>query len=163
MKRAIVVLALVLATALPASAAQQRLENSVLGEINAVRVEHGLLPLRSSSALRHAAQEHSLEMASDGYFGHESEDGTAFWRRIQGYYGSRGYKRWSAGENLIWASPGLDADEALHVWLQSAPHRENLLSRDWREIGLGAVHAVAPGLYGGEEVTILTADFGARS
>src|SRR5438094_584361 len=158
MKRAILVLTLALAAALPASAAQQRFEGSVLGEINAVRVEHGLPPLRVSSALRAAAQEHSLEMARDGYFGHESEDGTAFWKRIRGYYGARGYRLWSAGENLIWASPDLDADEALQIWLESPGHRENLLSRDFREIGLGAVHAVAPGVYGGDQVTILTAD-----
>lgn len=45
----------------------------------------------------------------------------------------------------------------------SPEHRANLLSRDWREIGIAAVHtASAPGVYGGSAVTILTTDFGVR-
>jgi uncharacterized protein YkwD len=45
----------------------------------------------------------------------------------------------------------------------SPGHRENLLSQRWREIGISAVHASsAPGVYGGQEVTIVTADFGLR-
>ena len=45
----------------------------------------------------------------------------------------------------------------------SPGHRANLLSPRWREIGIAAVHAAsAPGVYGGHEVTIVTADFGVR-
>ncbi len=40
----------------------------------------------------------------------------------------------------------------------------NILSREWREVGLGAAHfAAAPGQYRGGPVTIVTADFGART
>jgi uncharacterized protein YkwD len=46
----------------------------------------------------------------------------------------------------------------------SPPHRENLLSREWREIGIAAIHfSSAPGEYEGRPVTIVTADFGARN
>jgi hypothetical protein len=38
-----------------------------------------------------------------------------------------------------------------------------LLTARWREVGLSAVHVnSAPGVYGGNAVTILTADFGVR-
>ncbi len=57
----------------------------------------------------------------------------------------------------------MSARLALELWLASPPHRANLLSPRWREIGLGAVHAfVAAGVYEGRAVTILTADFGVR-
>jgi uncharacterized protein YkwD len=47
--------------------------------------------------------------------------------------------------------------------MTSAPHRENILSSEWREIGIGAAHfASAKGTFGGGSVTIVTADFGAR-
>jgi uncharacterized protein YkwD len=47
--------------------------------------------------------------------------------------------------------------------LASPTHRENLLAPAWREIGLGAVHAIgAGGVYNGLDATILTADFGVR-
>ena len=48
--------------------------------------------------------------------------------------------------------------------MNSPEHRANLLDRSWREVGLSAVHAAsAPGVYGGDEVTIVTADFGFRT
>jgi uncharacterized protein YkwD len=50
------------------------------------------------------------------------------------------------------------------MWMNSPGHRENLLSRRWREIGLGAVHvASAGGEFGGGPVTVITADFGVRT
>jgi uncharacterized protein YkwD len=49
------------------------------------------------------------------------------------------------------------------MWLDSPPHRKILLTSAWREVGLGAVRALAaPGVYKGLDVTILTADFGVR-
>jgi uncharacterized protein YkwD len=139
------------------------LERSVLAEVNALRRSHGLVPLRLSPQLSAAAQAHSATMARRGFFRHESADGSAFWERVRRYYTARGYGRWSVGENLLWSSPNVDARGALRMWLNSPSHRRTLLTPEWREIGLGAVHvASAPGTYGGREVTILTADFGVR-
>jgi uncharacterized protein YkwD len=56
----------------------------------------------------------------------------------------------------------LSAREVLNLWLASPTHRATLLSPAWRDVGLGAVRAVAGGVYGGRVVTILTADFGVR-
>jgi uncharacterized protein YkwD len=53
-----------------------RLSGAVLEHTNALRVRHGLAPLRVSAGLTAAAREHSREMARDGYFGHESPDGS---------------------------------------------------------------------------------------
>jgi uncharacterized protein YkwD len=162
LKRAILILAVALAAALPASAAPQRLESSLLGEINTLRVLHGLAPLRVNPGLQAAARQHSLEMARDGYFAHESHDGSLFWQRIERYYRPPGAGRWETGENLLWAGHDLGAHEALQRWLRSPQHRAVLLRRDWREIGLRAVRTIAPGFYGGRTVTIVTVDFGVR-
>jgi uncharacterized protein YkwD len=143
--------------------AADSLEPAVLRDINAVRSHHGLVPLRLSAALSAAAASHSREMALDGFFAHESHDGSSFDKRIARYYSSRGYTSWSIGENLVWASPSLDGSQALHIWMHSPPHRANLLNPTWREVGLGAVHVVAaPGAFRGLEVTLVTADFGVR-
>jgi uncharacterized protein YkwD len=140
------------------------LETRVVARMNALRMQHGLRPLRVSWALRRAAWRHSLSMAQRGYFTHESADGTAFWRRVERYYGSRGFRYWSVGENLLWSSPDIGAAEAVSTWLASPEHRENLFAREWREVGLAAIHvASAPGVYGGRPVTIMTADFGVRT
>jgi uncharacterized protein YkwD len=139
------------------------LEQGVLADINAFRAQHGLGALTISPALTDAARQHSRSMATAGYFSHDSADGGVFWRRIQTYYpqGSRGY--WSVGENLLWSSPDVDAPGALQLWENSPPHRENLLTARWREIGISAIHVgSAPGTYGNAPVTIITTDFGVR-
>ncbi len=102
-------------------------------------------------------------MAIDGYFAHESADGSVFWQRIKAYYSSSGHSYWAVGENLVWASPNLTAKRAVKMWMNSPPHRANLLSAKWREIGLSAMYAPdAPGEYQNQAATIVTADFGIR-
>ena len=49
------------------------------------------------------------------------------------------------------------------MWLASPEHRRILLTRSWRQIGLAAIRADnAPGVYGGQSVVILAAEFGIR-
>lgn len=139
------------------------LERQVFVALNVVRKEHGLVPLRVNNALGAAARGHSRSMAEHGFFRHASYDGSAFWRRIKPTYAPLPGRYWGAGENMVWASPGLSAAQAVDLWMKSPPHRKNILTARWREVGLGGVHAVAaPGVYNGLDVTILTADFGVR-
>ena len=143
--------------------ASASLERSVLGEVNALRRAHGLVPLRLSARLSAAAGVHSRSMATRGFFGHNSADGSPFWQRVKRHYGSAGYPFWAVGENLVWASPQLSAKKALRMWLGSPSHRRNLLEPKWRELGLSAVRVEhAPGVYDGLDVTIVTANFGVR-
>jgi len=137
---------------------------ALLRDINAVRHSHGLKPLKLSLELSAAASFHSREMALGGFFAHESRDGSAFDKRVARFYPrKKAYGSWAVGENLVYASPDLSAAQAVNLWMHSSGHRENLLSPVWREIGLGAVHALAaPRTFGGLDVTLVTADFGAR-
>ena len=139
------------------------LEQGVIAAINEIRRARGLRPLRSNARLAAAADFHSRDMARKGYFEHDSANGTAFWRRIERFYPSRGFRSWTVGENLLWGSQTYGPAFAMREWMNSPPHRANILSREWREIGIGAVTvASAPGEYRGRAVTIVTADFGAR-
>jgi uncharacterized protein YkwD len=161
-------LATIFAAAAPATPTQpaatlSSLEQGVLTDINAFRVSHHLVPLRLSTALTQAARSHSVQMETDGYFAHDSYDGTAFWKRIQIFYPSARFAYWSVGENLLWSSPDVGASKALQMWIASPEHLRNLLDPSWREIGVSAVHAEsAPGVYDGQPVTIVTTDFGVR-
>jgi uncharacterized protein YkwD len=139
------------------------LETDVLAQLNQVRREHGLLPLKISATLTKAADTHSREMAQAGYFEHTSADGSAFWKRVERFYPSKGSHLWSVGENLLWSSPDVDAPGALKLWMASPEHRANILTAKWREIGISAVKAAAaPGTFNGLDVTIVTTDFGVR-
>jgi uncharacterized protein YkwD len=139
------------------------LESSLLAGVNGLRRRHGLSGLTLSRGLSSAAAYHSQQMIQHGFFEHESRGGGAFWKRVERFYASRGFRSWEVGENLAYGAPDLTATAAIRMWMNSPGHRENLLSHDWREIGLGAVHVTsAGGQFGGAPVTVITADFGAR-
>jgi uncharacterized protein YkwD len=159
-----VLLAVPARAAAPASvSADTELQSAVLTKINAVRSAHGLAALKPSIRLDRAAAGHSRAMATYGFFAHESRDGTAFWKRIAQSYPAKGYRYWTVGETLLYSSGPIDAAEAVSLWMQSPPHRKVLLARNWREAGISAVRAsAAPGFFDGEDVVILTADFGVR-
>ena len=138
------------------------LESDIVGRMNAQRGARGLRPLRVSRGLTAAANYHSQQMGLFGFFEHESRNGAPFWRRIERFYPS-GRGHWSVGENIFWESPDTSASSAVREWMQSPPHRQNILTREWREVGVAAVHfPVARGAFGGRSVTIVTADFGVR-
>ncbi len=138
-------------------------DGAVLAAINALRSRHGLAPLRQNERLEAAADSHSRSMGRRGFFAHESADGSAFWKRVQQFYPQGGFAFWAVGENLIYGSPSLGVDDAIRGWLESPGHRANMLSKEWREVGVASVHLdSAPGIYGGRPVVIVTTDFGAR-
>ncbi len=143
--------------------AEGELERLLLEEINRARSRYGVSGLRPNRALAATAREHSRAMAVDGFFQHASRDGTPFWKRLEARYAPVRTGYWSVGENLAWGSPRLGAARIVELWLESPPHRKNLLGATWREVGIGGVLALgAPGVYAGLDVTIVTVDFGAR-
>ena len=145
-------------------AALKLLGGSVVQELNRVRAVRGLAPLRATPSLAVSARRHSAQMGQRGFFAHESADGTPFWRRVERFYAGRGFRSWEVGENIFWQSPAsIAAVSVVRSWLASPGHRENILSRTWRDVGVGAVSlASAPGVYHGAPVTIVTVDFGKR-
>lgn len=144
-------------------AAADQLESQVLAELNKIRRQYGLKPLRLSAPLSAAADNHSRAMGTLGFFDHDSRDGSAFWKRVQRFYSPEGYRTWSVGENLLWSSGSLSAAAALKLWMKSPGHRQNILTGRWREIGVSALRVrSAPGVYGGRDVVIITTDFGTR-
>jgi uncharacterized protein YkwD len=145
-------------------AATPELAHSVLAAVNATRRAHGLRALRLSGPLTEAAYAHAQSLAVAGRFTHAwptTNRGFGSW--IRSFYSARGYRRWSAGENLLWASPGFTATSAVQQWLADPIHRRVMLAPSWRELGVGVMAATAaPGAYGGRDVEIAAAEFGSR-
>jgi uncharacterized protein YkwD len=141
----------------------QALDKEILARLNATRVAHGLRPLRLSRELQEAAVYQSRTMLEGGFFDHTSRDGSPFDVRLKRFYRAGGYRIWSAGENLLYNTVAISADEAIQAWLDSPHHRQNMLDPDWREVGIGTVHtASAGGTFGGKAAFVITMDFGAR-
>ena len=141
-----------------------QLETQVLSELNAIRRAHHLVPLRLSRPLSSAADSHSRARGTYGFFSHSSRDGSPFWKRVKSFYGPGSKGAWSVGENLLWSTTGIDASDAVKLWMDSPGHRKNILGPAWREVGLSALTVpAAPGVFGGYDVVIITTDFGFRS
>jgi uncharacterized protein YkwD len=140
------------------------LNAGVLTQLNMIRTEHHLAPLKINAGLDESATQHSTEMVTDGYFAHTSVNGAAFWKRLLRYYPQSSSGSWSVGENLLWTSGTLDPEQALALWMASPDHRANILNPTWRDIGVSSIsEAAAPGAYDGLNVIVITTDFGVRS
>ena len=98
-------------------------------------------------------------MVAQGFFDHESPDGGTLVDRLTGagYLGDE--DAWVVGENIGWGQGTLaTARSMVTAWMGSAGHRENLLSGDYTEVGLGlALGTPADRAWG----ATYTTDFGA--
>lgn len=123
-----------------ASASETRPEQSLVCMINRERARAGARPLESNRCLARAADRHARDMVAQRYFAHRSRDGRSFEERIL----ATGYvprsASWTVGENLAWgAAPAGDPAWVIGAWMDSPPHRENLLRGAFRHVGVAAV------------------------
>ncbi|MCX7925264.1 MAG: CAP domain-containing protein [Fimbriimonadales bacterium] len=99
--------------------------------VNEARVVRGLPPLKLNEQLCDAAQSYAETLLATGQIRHADAQG----RRADYRAVAAGYFYYRLGENL--AAGQLSYERALEMWLQSPPHRANLLSADYRELGVG--------------------------
>jgi uncharacterized protein YkwD len=72
-----------------------------------------------------------------------------------------GYRYASFGENLFAGTWGrYSARDVVAAWLESPPHRANMLNARFRDLGAAPVRAT--GLLGGGDMVVWTAAFGSR-
>ncbi len=103
--------------------------------INTERQSQGLTPYNSQGQLQAAARGHGTDMACNGFFSHTGSDGSSVGDRVsvQGY-------AWSwVGEN-IFAGGSASPQSAFNWWMNSAPHRANLLNSNYTDIGIGYIY-----------------------
>jgi uncharacterized protein YkwD len=141
----------------------QTLGTRLAHEINVLRSQRHVRPLAESRALRLAADSHSAAMLDQGFFAHESPDGTSFADRLKQFYPAN-TAYWTVGENLAMIGPNEPlAREVVSMWMQSPRHRANLLDPRWREFGLGVRFAPsAQGAFGGVATWVITLDLGSH-
>jgi uncharacterized protein YkwD len=137
---------LVCLLAAPTTAAAESPSMTMLKKVNAFRAKHGVGKLRFSRSLAHSAHAYSRHMMRSGYFGHSS--------RI---HASRKYR--TLGE-IIEYHRGRRANPAwaFRNWLNSPPHRNVILMRQFRFAGAGYV----TGRYQGRVQTMWTMHFGKK-
>ena len=99
--------------------------------VNAERAAADLPPLKVNVLLIQSSDLHAENMAVRNFFQHCDPDTfTSSWDRI----GATGYIRNATGENI--AIGQLSPEEVMEGWMLSAGHRNNILSENFREIGV---------------------------
>jgi uncharacterized protein YkwD len=149
------------ASAAPSAVDQRIVVRSTLCVLNAERERYGLRPLRLNKRLSRASRRHARDMARRNYFSHDSVGGASFVDRIRrtGYLSD--VRSWTVGENIAWGSHSLATPRSIgRAWMNSPGHRANILSRQFREIGIGVAYGAPVG--GGGEAATYATDFGAR-
>ncbi len=116
-------------------------EKQVLTLVNKQRAKHHLKRLWVNDKLMVAAREHSAEMGEKQYFAHDSKSGEKWSRRIiRCGYKRSGYRFWKAGENIYYGSGVYSSPRVVvKAWMASKPHRAVILTKAFRNIGIGAV------------------------
>jgi uncharacterized protein YkwD len=136
--------ALLLATVPAASPALtlNKYEHQLMRAINQKRVKHHLAKVHLRTSLVTAARSHSTEMGAQQYFAHNSPSGECWSARlIRCGYTKSGYSFWRAGENIFMVS-GIYAafpQTAVKAWMKSPAHRRVILTKRFRDIGVGSV------------------------
>jgi uncharacterized protein YkwD len=104
-------------------------------QMNTARAGPGLNPLAYSTQLGAAAQGHADDMSINGFFSHVGSNGSTLGQRVS----AQGYGFCWAAENIAQGQPSNAA--TFTAWMNSPPHRANILSSQPTQFGLG----VAPG------------------
>jgi uncharacterized protein YkwD len=149
------------ANLLPAVASVPTAKDATLCLLNGERAARGLAPLSPQPELEAAADAYSRGMVQQRFFGHVSPAGQTINERLAGYVGSA--SDWVTGENLAWGENALATPSAIvRGWMASPGHRDNILSADFKEIGVGIAGGTPSGGLPAFSATYTT-DFGSRT
>jgi uncharacterized protein YkwD len=124
--------------------------------VSKARLDEGLAPYNLSTLLSVAAQRHADDLAAHQIWSHTGSDGSTPKQRIA----EAGYAAWTwNGGDLVvsenfWTGYGT-IEDAMAFFLEDLPHRGNILSTNYREVGIGAATDAA-----GRNYYVL--DFGVR-
>ena len=113
--------------------AQRAFELEVVRLVNVIRAEYGLSALVENIALSDGARAKSRDMAQNGYFDHNSPTYGSPFDMMRSF----GFSYRAAGENI--AKGYASAQTVVDAWMASSGHRENILSTQYTEIGVGFI------------------------
>lgn len=126
-------------------------EREIVEYTNLKRKQNESPLLTQNPLLGQAAKAKAQDMFANDYWAHYSPQGKSPW----GFINEAGYKYIYAGENL--ARDFEDAKSVVDAWMNSPSHKNNLLDKNFKEIGV----AVASGKLGGKEGILVVQMFGA--
>lgn len=128
-------------------------EREIVELINSERNKKNLPSYELNEKLNNSADSKNIDMLSRNYWSHYPPNGQSPWSFLE----KADYKYKYAGENL---AKGFNSSEAVvNGWMQSPSHKENILSKNFEEVGI----SVATGSLQNKDTTLVVLHFGSRS
>jgi uncharacterized protein YkwD len=120
------------------------LQEEMVNAVNAQRQASGLPPYQTDDALVRMALAHAQDMVARGYFAHTTPEGIT----IGGRFEQQGIDANWSGENIQRNTQPEDETvrEAVNWFMNSPPHRNNILHERFNIIGVGVAEG-PPGWY----------------
>lgn len=119
--------------------------NKLLELTNNERIKVNLNSLTLNDRLSEAAEKKAKDMFVKNYWSHFGPNGETPWDFILG----SGYQYEYAGENL--AKNFLFSQGVVDAWMKSPTHKDNLLRKEYTDVGF----AIVNGVLNGEETTLV--------
>jgi uncharacterized protein YkwD len=114
------------------------MQQELLSHLNAERKARGMSALTLSAKLDKAAQGHACDNAKRKSISHTSSDGGTLKTRLR----RAGYSFRTAAENT--GRGFASGARAVEWWMHSPKHKDNILLRKAREVGVGIALSPAP-------------------
>lgn len=124
----------------------------IVAQTNEERAKSGLSPVAVNEKLNQAAALKAQNMFAENYWAHFAPSGKDPW----GFILSSGYKFSYAGENL--ARNFYNSEDVVRAWMNSPTHKDNIVNKNYREIGV----AVVDGVLLGQKTTLVVQMFGSE-
>jgi uncharacterized protein YkwD len=138
-------------------------DRATLCLIDRLRAAYRLRPLRSNHELQAVAGSQASGMVSHDYFGDDSPSGQTSGTLIAAIpYGAHATSLATA-QNLGWGTLSAATPAGMiTAWMHSPPHREVILTGEFRDAGVGVSPAVPPVLGHGERGATYAVEFAVR-
>jgi uncharacterized YkwD family protein len=118
------------------NASQSAYASQVVDLVNQERAKAGLKPLASDSALAAMAMDKAKDMYTKNYFDHNSPTYGSPFDMMRSYGINYSY----AGENI--AKGQRSPQDVMNAWMNSAGHRQNIMSPNFTKIGVAYYNGV---------------------
>ncbi len=109
----------------------QSMAQQVLTLVNNARAQNGLSALKLNNSLSAVAQKKAEDMKNKNYFSHTSPTYGSPFDMMR----NAGITYKTAGENIAYGQK--TANEVFNAWMNSTGHRQNILNKSYKEMGLG--------------------------
>ncbi|WP_191566496.1 SafA/ExsA family spore coat assembly protein [Metabacillus idriensis] len=126
---------------IPSGTPYQSMESEVVTLVNQERAKYGLMPLSANWELARVSRYKSEDMRDKNYFSHTSPTYGSPFDMMKKF----GIQYSYAGENI--AAGQTTAKSVVAAWMNSEGHRKNILSANFKEIGVGYAKGGSSGHY----------------